>query len=167
VSTPVRIVLVIAIAFAGMAGYRWWASPERQIRRVLDDVASRLSHDRPATGLGAVAEAAGLQEHLAPDVVVEAGQPFPPLTGRDAAMSAAVGVRTAVGALKVEFVDVTVTLGGDGTTAVVDCTASATIGDRAGQQRIDAREIVMTFRHTAGRWIIERAAAVNVLEPVT
>ena len=46
-STPVRVAIVVAALVAVVAGYRWWSSPERQVNRLLSDVASALSHEAP------------------------------------------------------------------------------------------------------------------------
>lgn len=162
-----RGVLVVVIVAAGVAAYRWWNSPEHQIRRALDGISSRLSHDEPVTGLAAVAAAAGLQEHFSREVVIEPGRPFQPLAGRDAVVAAAARLVTATPAARVEFVDLRITIGADGGAARVGGSVVATFHDRAGQRTVDTRELTMTLRRIEGRWVVERAAAVDVLEPVT
>ena len=161
-----RIVLIVVLAAAAVGAYRWWNSPERQIHRVLAGLAEDLSHDQPATGVGAVTAVAGLQQYFAVDVVVEPGGSVPPLTGRDAVLGAAARLYAAVPSLQVEFVDVRIDLGTTGTNATVDCTASARVSDRGGQPSVDAREVIMTLRVIDGRWVIDSARAVQVLEPV-
>ncbi|MGH9350345.1 MAG: nuclear transport factor 2 family protein [Vicinamibacterales bacterium] len=167
VTAPARGVLVVVVVAAGVLAYRWWNSPERQIRRTLAAISSRLSHDEPVTGLAAAVAAAGLQELVAREVVIEPGRPFPPLTGRDAVVAAAARLVTATPAARVEVVDLRITIGADGDTARVAGSVVATFHDRAGQRAVEAREVVMTLRRVGGRWVVERAAAVNVVEPVT
>jgi hypothetical protein len=41
------------------------------------------------------------------------------------------------------------------------------VQDRAGQETVDAREVIITMHVQDGRWVITRARAVDVLEPVT
>ncbi len=162
-----RLVAIVAIVLALVVAYRWWNSPERQIRRVLDAVAEDLSHDEPVTGLAAVAGAAALQQRFTNDVVVDAGTPFPPIEGRDAVVAAAARLRVATPTLRVEFADVAVTVDTSGTQATVECTVTATGVDRAGQSNVDGREVILVFRVVDGQWMMARATAQRVLEPVT
>ena len=55
----------------------------------------------------------------------------------------------------------------DNLSATVGCTAMATVRDRAGQETVDAREVIITMHAQDGRWVITGARAVEVLEPVT
>jgi hypothetical protein len=166
VSRAVRVAAVAALLAGAAAAWTWWNGAERQIRRTLDGLADGLSHDAPASPLAAVAAVAGMQQYLAEDVVVEAGGRFQAISGRSAVLSAAARVRSAVPAIRVEFVDLRVTVGQEGTSASVEGTASVEITDRAGQRRTDAREVVVEMRTEEGRWVVQRARTVDVLEPV-
>ncbi len=157
--------LILGIAVA-VAVYLWWSSPERQIRRVLDAVSEGLSHDGPATGLSAISTASALQSYFTPDVTVVPGTPFEPVKGRDSVIAAAARLLSATAGFRVEFVDVQINLASDSRSAGVDCTAVATLRDRAGQETVDAREIVIDMNVVEGRWVIADARAVDVLEPV-
>lgn len=154
-----------ALALAG--AWTWWNSPERQIRRTLDTLADGLSHDEVASPLGAVSAVAEMQPLLADDVVVEPGGRLEAIRGRSAVLTAAARVRTAVPALRLDFIDVAVTLSEDRATATVAGTVSVEVTDRAGQQRTDAREFTAQMRRVEGRWIVAGARAVNALEPVS
>jgi hypothetical protein len=159
-------ILAIVVG-AGIAAYAWWTAPERQIRRVLANIAEHVSHDRPLQGLAAASAAAGLQRHFAADVVIEAGRPFGLMKGRDAVTAAAARILMAMPAMRLEFVDTTISVAPDGQSATVDCTAMATIRDRAGQESVDAREVVMTMSLADGSWVIHMVKTVDVLEPVS
>lgn len=161
----IAVPLVLVVASAG--AYLWWNSPERQIQRTLNGLADALSHDPPATSLSAISAASAIREYFAADVVIEAGAPFSALRGRDAVLGAAARLHAAVPALLVEFVDVRIALGPDRTDATVDCTATATISNRGGQQTVDARELILTMTRVDGRWVIESAKLVEVLEPIS
>lgn len=167
VSNAVRLVLVAVVLVAAVVGYRWWTSPERQVRRVLAGVADGLSHDAPASGLGAVAAASALQEYFSPDVTIESMRPTAAINGRDALLATAARLRSTMPSLRVEFVDLQITVGTDQQSGDVNCTAMATLQDRAGQETVDAREVIITMRVVDGRWVITRARAVEVLEPLT
>ena len=169
-SAPVRAVVVCILVSGATPGCGWWDSPERRIRRVLDAIADRLSHDAPVGELAAAAAAAGLQDYLSPDVVVAAGAPFAPLAGRDVAIAAAARLIGSTPSLRVQFVDVRVTFAGTSDPrerADVACNVNAAVGDRAGQQTRDARELNLAVRQTEGRWVVERVKALNVLEPIS
>jgi hypothetical protein len=167
VNVSVRVGLVALVAAALVVGYQWWHSPERQIRRVLDAVAERLSHDAPATGLAAVSAASGLNAYFSADVTIEPGRPFGTLRGRDTVLAAAAGALSATPFLRIEFEDVSINLGADDRSATVDCTALATLQDRAGQESVDAREVIITMQLVDGRWVITHAQSIEVLEPLT
>lgn len=164
-SAAARAAIVIVLVAAAGAGYWWWNRPERQIQRLLDGLAEALSHDQPGEGLGAIAAVAGLQPYFAPDVVVQYGSPAP-MTGRESVLAAAARVRAAVPALRVRFVDVRIDVAPGASRATVDCTVSASLTDRAGQERVDAREVKLEVARREGRWVVERAETVTVLEPV-
>jgi ketosteroid isomerase-like protein len=167
VSVRLRAIVAAALVLAAIGGWRWWNAPERQVERLLDGIAEGLSHDRPVTGVATIAAAARLQQYFSPAVVVEVGQPFSQLSGRDAVVSAAARLIAATPALRVEFVDVEIELAAGGDTATVRCGVTATLDDRAGQQTVDARELTLALREAGGRWVVERVASVNILEPVT
>jgi hypothetical protein len=168
VVTPAARIASVIVGIATAAGaYVWWNSPERQIRRVLANVADVMSHDAPVRGLAAAAAAAGLQDSLAADVVIEAGRPFGALRGRDAVVSAAARIFIVTPSMRLEFVDTKVAVAADGRSATIDCSAVATITDRAGQESVDAREVMMTMNRVNGTWVISSAKALDVLEPVS
>jgi hypothetical protein len=159
---------VVALIVAGLVvGYRWWTSPERQIRRVLSGVAEGFSHDAPETGLGAVAAASALQQYFSADVTLESARPAALVKGRDSVLATAARLRSTVPSMRVEFVDVQIAVAADTRSADVDCTAMATVHDRAGQESVDAREVIITMQIVDGRWVITRARAIEVLEPLT
>ena len=166
---PFRLALCCVLVGAPSSGCGWWNSPERQIRRALDEIAERLTHDKPLTTLAAAAAAAGLQQSLSPDIVVEADTPVLALTGRDAVVGAANRLIASTPALRVRFVDVKVALRSAeaGDRADVTCNVTAATEDRAGQESRDARELNLIMRRMNGRWVIERMKAVSVLEPVS
>jgi hypothetical protein len=167
VSRFARSGLAILLLVASVGGYLWWSSPERQIRRVLGGVAELLSHDAPATPLDAISTVSALQPYFAPAVTIEPGEPFEPVNGRDAVMAAVAQLRSRTAASRIEFLDLQIRVAGDNRSASVDCTAMATLQDRAGQESIDAREVMVTMNVVNGRWVITWVRAVDVLEPVT
>lgn len=161
-----RVVALAAVLLAVSGGWRWWNGPERQIRRLLSEVAAGLGHDGGSRGVADVAAAAALGRHLAVDVLIEPGRPFQAIVGRDAAVAAAAALRAAVPEMRVAFTDVQIGLAPDGVSATVDATVTATIRDRAGAAQVEAREALLTVTRLEGRWIVSQASAVPVLERI-
>ncbi len=166
-SSVARLVLGAVVVGAAAAGYFWWYSPERQIRRVLASVEEGFTHGEPTTALGAVSAPSALQPYFSADVAIETGRPLGVVQGRDAVMAAATRLRSSTPAFRLEFVDVQIDLASDNLSASINCTAMATLQDRAGQESVDAREAIITMHVQDGRWVITRARAVEVLEPLT
>lgn len=161
-----RVVVVVIGLATAFGVYRWWNGPERQIRRVLDQLAETVSHETPVTGLQAVTRATRLRELTAPNVVATPGRPFGPIEGRDALMAAAARLISATAGLDVEFVDVNIAVGPARDTATVDLTAKTTVRDR-GQETVDAREVMIEFAYLEGRWVMIRAHSIEALERIS
>jgi hypothetical protein len=161
----IQVAAIGGLLLVGMAGW-WWTGPERQIRRVLAEVAEAIGEEaapRDGAGIGA---AAALHRHLAADVVVEPGPPFDALVGREAVLALAIRVRRSSGVARVRFEDVRVTILPGGRAADVSATAIATSAGPAGDRPTDARELAMTMTLTDRRWVITSARAVPVMEPL-
>jgi hypothetical protein len=154
-STPVRVAIVAA-ALAGLAvGYGWWNSPERQIHRMLSEVASVLSHDGVETDLRALAAVAALQTHLRPDVFIDLGRGSP-LQGRQDVMAMAARVRATSPMMHVQFFDPEISISGEssGTTRV---TVQVTRRDDGGDEVAAAHVVSITLVREEGRWQVASA----------
>jgi SnoaL-like domain len=155
-STPVRVAIVIAALVGIVVGYRWWTNPERQIHRLLSEVASALSHDGAESDLRAVAAVASLQNHLAPDVSIDVGGRAAPLRGRPDVMSMAARLRASNQMIRVQFFDPDIQLSNDssGTTKV---TVQVTTRDARGDEVADAHVVSIALVKAEGRWQIAGA----------
>lgn len=165
-SRLIRVVALGIVLVAAVGGWRWWNGPERQIRRLLAEIAVDLSPGGEQRGLRDVAAAAALSRRLAAGVIIEPGQPFQAIAGRDAAVAAASALRAAAPGMRVAFTDVRIGLAPDGQGATVDATVTATIPDRAGAAQVEAREALLTVTLVDGHWIVSRASAVAVIERI-
>ena len=154
-----RLVLVAAAVILALAGYRWWNSPERQIHRLLDEVASALTHQEAETDLRAVAAVAGLREHLTADVIVETEEGRPPTIGRQDVVATAARIRVSVPMMRVQFFDPIVARMGE-SDADVEVTAQVTTVDRDGELAA-AYDVRMTLLQLDGRWQVSRARIVG------
>lgn len=162
----VRLTALAIVLMAAVGGWRWWSGPERQIRRLLDDVAACLGSDDGQRGLEGMAAAATLGQYLSADVTIEPGQPFPAIEGRDAAVATCAALHRAAPGMRVSFTDVRIGLAPGGGSATVDATVTATAPDKTGTPQVDAREVLLTVIEADGRWIVSRASAVPVIERI-
>lgn len=149
--TAIRVTTVIVALVAAAAAYSWWNSPERVIHRMLEDVASALSHDTGDTDLQALAAVASLQSHLAPDVSIDPGPPGTMIRGRQDVISAAARLRATSRAMRVQFFDARIDVLGD-THATTQVTAQVTTTDREGQDLASAHLVSMVLVGTDGQW---------------
>ncbi|MCU0785936.1 MAG: nuclear transport factor 2 family protein, partial [Verrucomicrobia bacterium] len=158
--------LVLFAAFTALAVWLWtvlFPSPEKIIRKQLAEVArcaSFVANEGPLARAGNVAKLAGYfsaDAQLSFDVP---GHGPHALTGRDEIIQAAMGARSAVGALVVEFPDVNVTLATDKQSATVDLTAKAKI---PGERDFYVQEMKFTLKKKDGDWLIIRVETVKTL----
>jgi hypothetical protein len=154
-STPVRVAIAVAALAGLMVGYQWWNSPERYIKRMLEEIASLLSHDGAETDLRALASVAALQTHLRPDVFIDLGRGSP-IKGRQEALAMAARVRATSPMMHVQFFDPEITLSGgaSGTTRV---TVQITTRDAGGEEVAAAHVVSMELVKEEGRWQIASA----------
>jgi hypothetical protein len=158
-----RTALVVAGLAAALAGYLYWASDERQILRLLDGVADAVSQEEGTGGVTGLAEVAGLTQYLAPDVTLEPGPPFRPISGAQNVVSTVGRIRAVMTAVRLEIADPRVTVG-DGV-ASVDATARLTLRYRDGMESLDVRDVVIALEEREAGWVITAARVVRVVEP--
>ena len=152
-----RTAIVVAAVGAAIAGYLYWASDERQIRRLLDGVADAVTQEEGTGGVAALADVTGLTRYLAPDVAFEPGEPFGPITGAQDVVSTVGRVRAVMTAVELTFSDVQIAVN-DGT-ASVRTTARLTLEDRNGDQSVETREALIALAERETGWVITTARA--------
>jgi len=98
------------IIVAAVAAVTWWlfSSDERRIRSGLEELAQTASIPANEQELGRAARLSRLGRLLTNDVVLDAGQPFGSVNGRETLLGLAAQVRALPGGLRVELKDVTV-----------------------------------------------------------
>jgi hypothetical protein len=155
-SAPARVALVAVALVAVVAGYRWWNSPERQINKLLSDVAAALTHESAEADLRAVTAVASLQTHLTPDVSIEMNGGSTPIRGRQEVIATAARVRASSSMMRVQFFDPEIAITGDtsGTTRV---TVQVTTRGSASEEVAAAYTVAMTLVLADGRWQIASA----------
>lgn len=163
-SVSVRLALLAALVAMGFLGWSYWfPSPERAIRKDLAELARTASFSANEAPLAKLYNSQALGKFFTPDVVISFDAPGASvrlLQGRDQLLERAMGARSAVSSLKVEFPDVNVVVGPDKESAVADVTAKGRVeGDKEGY----LQELRVTFQKTGGHWLIRRVETVKTL----
>jgi hypothetical protein len=155
------ILLALALGVVWFA-WRWFfPSPQQIIRKQLDELAKAASfgpNESPATLLEKMTF---LTNCISSDVVVSIelrGGTAGTYAGRDLLLAAAEGARAAIGYLRVDFVDVTVDVNPDKTSAVANLTAKGKVlGD------LQVQELKFVLQKIDKRWWITRIETVKTL----
>ncbi len=163
-----RLVLFAALVALGV--WLWFVlfpSPEKVIRQRLTELARTASFSSGESDLARLAAAQRLASFFATNVEVDINVPGRvqhTLLGRDEIKEAALGARSRLSGLKVQFPDINITVAPDKQSAVADLTVEANI---AGERDSVVQEMNFTFRQTDGEWLITRIETVRTLSAVT
>ena len=156
--------LVAGVLFAlGFWGWRvFFPSPEAVIRKRLGELAKAASFSSNDGLLAKAWNVSILAEFFTPDVQVTLDVPGAQhtISGRDELLQAAVGARTSVSSLTVEFPDVKVTLAPDKETAVVNLTATSKV---PGQRDFYLQELRVRMIKIKRDWLIDQVQTVKTL----
>src|SRR5262245_4345812 len=146
----------VAVIMAAALYYAFWPSEERVIRARLVDVATILTVPANEADLARAARVSHLRDYLAPDLEVRYGNLEP--ASRDAVMAAVAQFGRSPDGVKVEFVDVQVTIDPAGALAHAYFTAKIT-----GRDTVDAREADVTLSKSSGAWMVTSAETKETL----
>lgn len=144
--------------------FGWLSSEARQIHRRLDALAETASVGGGETNLVRMAKAARLAGYFTEDITIDLGSPSTVIRGRDALMAMAARTQVSAEGLRIELVDVQITVGAEGARATASMTVQGSGIDFAtGDQMIDAREIEMTLVRLEGEWLIQGVSAISAI----
>jgi ketosteroid isomerase-like protein len=154
------------LAVVVAAGVWLWTiffpSPEKIIRRQLAEIASDVSFNSNESPLIGVAHAQKLAGFCVPNMTVKLDAPLNlqrTFESREEIAQLVLAVRSVLGGgLKVEFLDVNVTVASDKQTALADLTARVKVG---GSTDVIVQEIKLSLQKTDGRWLITRAETIR------
>src|SRR5208337_2509756 len=120
-------------------------SPEQVIRKRLLQLAQNASFGPNEAPLAKMFNAQELGKFFSSDVTVKFDAPGVngELVGREQLLERAMGARSALTSLKIDFPDITVSLGADGQSAVVDVTAKASV---SGEKDPYLQELKINFQ---------------------
>jgi hypothetical protein len=161
---PVLLVLVAAVIGLGVWGWRvWFPSPQNVIRSRLLKLASTMSFEPSQGVIPKGLKAKNLGEYFAVDVVVSLevrGFEAHTLKGRDEVAQAAMLAMQRLAGLKVEFVDINVSLAAGGETAEASLTGKATI---EGESDYQVQEFSFKLKKIEGTWLVYQIETVKTL----
>ena len=159
-----RLVLLAALVAAGVGLWTtFFPSPEKIVHKRLAQVAAEASFHSGENPLVIAARAEHLASRFSTNVEVNLNAPgFERLefSGRDEITQAAAGARVHLSALKVEFPDVSVTVGPDKQSAVADVAVKV---QAAGEKDFIVQEVKFNFQKIGGDWLITRVETVRTL----
>lgn len=145
------VVSFIAAVLGAALFFAFWPNEERVIRGRLDDVAAILSMQAGESELARMTRLSHLRDYLAPAVQVRYGTQE--TESRDTVLAAVAQWGRSPEGLKVEFVDVQVTLDPDSRDAAnAYFTAKIT-----GPDSVDAREAEVRLARLDGKWVVTSA----------
>lgn len=152
---------ILFVILAGIWAYRWWTGEEHLIKERLNSLATVLSPSGDSE-FSTISRIGQLRGYFAPDVRVHFGGDE--VVSRDAVLALLARWQPPSKSLKVEFVDVSVTVEED--TALASLTAKISNTDAAAAEDsvADAREGVLTFRKLNGEWVISSVESTDTLQ---
>jgi hypothetical protein len=159
-----RPVLLIVLAAAGV--WLWTVftpSPEKIVRQRLTELARTATVAADDNPLTRAAKARSLVSFFSPDAQVAFDSPAYGqriLSGRNEITEAAAAALGSIRSLKVEFLDLTVSLGDEAQTADVELTVKAHTVD---SKEFNVQEMHFVLKNYDGTWLITRAETVKTL----
>jgi hypothetical protein len=159
-----RLILAVALLGAGFWSWHWlFPSPEQVIRKRLIQLAAVACIPPNEAPLAKIANAHKLASFFSEDVEVSLSPGgYSPLnvSGREELLQMAIGARSTLGSLKVEFPDIVVSLGPDKSSATVDLTAKAMV---PSEKDFGVQELRVSIKKVGGDWLITRVETVKTL----
>ena len=162
----ITLTVVLLAALAALGFWLWvvfFPSPEKIIRRQLDELARRASFTANENTLARMGAAQSLAGYFSTNAEVhietrEAEQHD--LIGREQILQAVVAAQSVLGSMDVKVLDVVVTIAPDKQSATADLTVDANV---SGQPEAIVEQVKISLQKINGKWLITRAATVRVL----
>ena len=139
------------------------AAVDAVIRKRLDKVATLISFNGKEGNIAKIANVQQFTSYFSTNIEITVDTPAQSkqtLSGRDELTQAALGVRSMLSGLNVEFLDQTITLSADKTEATVSLTGKARV---PGDRDLLVQELKFYLRKIDGDWLIVRIETVRTL----
>ena len=158
-----RVIVAGVLAALGFWAWRvFFPSPEEMIRKRLGELAKAASFSAGEGLFAKALNATALGEFFTLDVQVTIDVPGTQhtISGRDELMQAAIGARSEVRSLSIEFPDIKVVVAPDKNSAVVNLTAK---GKASGQTETYLQELRVRMIRIKRDWLIDHIETVKTL----
>jgi hypothetical protein len=159
-----RLVLVVALLALGVWGWRvFFPDPEQVIRKQLAKLARTATFSSNEAAMARLWNAQAFGNFFTSDVEISVEAPGgSPVTmaGRDNLVGQVLAARSAMGGLRVEFPDVSVTIGPDNVSATAYVTAKA---KAAGERDPYLQELKFTLQKVGRDWLIRKVESSKTL----
>lgn len=158
--------LVLSVAVGAFGFWAWGAlhpSPAHVIRKELAELARTASIPPNESQLAKLARAQKLASFFTTDTQITLetlGRYDQSITGRDEVQEKALAARAMLGGLKVQILDVSVSVQPNGQEAVAHFTGRA---DVPGESTPQVEELKAGFKKVGGDWLIDRVENVRTL----
>lgn len=159
-----RVCLLAAVA--GLSFWLWtvfFPNPETVIRKRLEKVAKMVSFNSNEGNIAKAANVLQLSGYFATNIQIVVDTPAQSqqtLTGRDELTQAALAARNMLKGLNVDFLDQTVTVAPDKSSATVSLTGRARV---PGDRDLLVQEMKFHLQKIEGEWLIDRVETVRTL----
>jgi hypothetical protein len=151
------------VVVAGWLAWGWFQGEEGRVRRRLAALAADASLGAPESEMTRLANAARLRRYFDERAVLEPGEGFAPIEGRETIAALAARARALDRPFRLEFVDLQVAVDRARAVATVTLTARVTGSAPEGGRWVDGRELELTMSRTTGEWLITRARVVEAI----
>jgi hypothetical protein len=159
-----RLVLLGTVAAVGFWAWRlFFPTPEHIIRKELSELAVAASISPNEGALTKLAKTQKLASFFCTNAQIAVdvpGRSIQTLTSREDIQQAAMSARMMLSSLKVQFVDIIVSIGADRQSAVVHLTATANL---PGEKLPEVQELKIGFKSSNHDWLIDRLETVKTL----
>jgi len=162
-----RIAQILVLAAIVVAACWFWTvlfpTPEAVVRNRLHSLAKNLSFNSQSGMISQALAAQKVTDFFTPDVDIDVNATgYDPLSlhGHDEVQQIAMAARSRLSSLKIEFLDMNVTIDPGGQTAKVNLTGKATI---PGQRDISAQEFNFLLKKVDGKWQVYKVETVKTL----
>ena len=159
----VRLLLLLALLATVFWAWRtFFPNPERIIRQRFQAIAKTASFGRESE-LAKLDNSSRLAAFCTEDVFITVDVPGAAartINGRQEVLQTAMGARTLLSGLSVEFIDVNVDLAPDKSSATVNLTAKGRI---PGDRDLMVQELKFSLTKTKGDWLVKRVETVKTL----
>jgi ketosteroid isomerase-like protein len=160
----VRLVRLALLGALGFWGWHWFfPSPQQIMRKRLSELAIAASispNEAPLTRFAKIQRVASFFTDDAVVMLDVTGRSMQAFNGREEIRRAAMGARSMLTSMKVQFVDINIELHPDKQTSLARLTVTANL---PGEKLPEVQELEVDFKKADRDWLITRVQSVKTL----